>query len=280
MINFLSNLLIVSKISCDFPRSWQMGFQDPATPVMEGIINFHHDLFFFMIVIAIFVFWFLFNILYYFYFQKFTKTWRIVQRTHNTVLEVIWTIIPVLILIVVAIPSISLLYAIEESPKASVTLKVIGHQWYWSYEYGDYWYTNEKGKLVGGINYDSYMIPTKDLFPGMLRLLDVDKGAVLPTGLHIRLMITSADVIHSWAIPSLGIKVDACPGRLNMAKTFIKRPGVFYGQCSEICGINHAFMPIVVQAVPVEEYKQWISFKQEGVCVYEQAREKANQIAL
>jgi cytochrome c oxidase subunit 2 len=142
----------------------------------------------------------------------------------------------------------------------AITLKVIGHQWYWSYEYSDY--VNVDGE---SIDFDSYMVPTDELEPGQLRLLEVDNRVVLPTNTHIRVLVTAADVIHCWAVPSLGVKVDCVPGRLNQAGLFIQREGVFYGQCSEICGVNHGFMPIVVEAVSLDKYIEWISEQQENI---------------
>lgn len=257
-----------SQMLCDTPKQGQFGFQPSATPVMEGIVNFHHDLFFFMIVIGTFVFWCLYQILINFSVLNKKYRWNVVQQTHNTLLEIIWTIIPVLILIAIAIPSVALLYAIEESPKSSVSVKIIGHQWYWSYEFGDYISTTDEGLIKGHINFDSFMVPTDQLTlyneDTSLRLLEVDQQMYLPVKTHVRLLVTSADVIHSWAVPSLGIKIDACPGRLNLVKTFVKRPGTFYGQCSEICGVNHAFMPIAVHATTIENYSNWIFDKQNN----------------
>lgn len=159
----------------------------------------------------------------------------------------------------VAVPSFALLYSMDEILDPAVTLKVVGHQWYWSYEYSDY--TSSEGE---SINFDSYMIPEEDLnFAGQLRLLEVDNRIILPINTHIRVIVTAADVLHCWAIPSFAMKIDACPGRLNQTSLFIKRAGVFYGQCSEICGVNHGFMPIVVEGVELEDYISWISNKLE-----------------
>jgi cytochrome c oxidase subunit 2 len=147
---------------------------------------------------------------------------------------------------------------VDEIIEPAVTLKAVGHQWYWSYEFSDY--ATEDGETI---NFDSYMTPTDDLEQGALRLLDVDNRVVLPTQTHIRVIVTAADVLHCWGIPSLGIKLDGCPGRLNQTSMFIKRDGVFFGQCSEICGVNHGFMPICVEAVPLDDYVEWISTKLE-----------------
>ena len=237
----------------DAPEPWQLGFQDPATPVMQGIIDLHHDICFFMIVVAVFVLWMLTRTLYHFHESKNPIPEKII---HGTTIEIAWTIAPSLVLVLIALPSFALLYSIDEVIDPSVTLKAIGHQWYWSYEYSDYNQSDEPA-----VAFDSYMIPDDDLQPGMLRLLEVDNRVVVPVNTHVRMIITAADVLHSWAVPSLGVKCDAIPGRLNQVALFVKREGIFYGQCSELCGANHAFMPIVVEAVSLENYINWISNK-------------------
>lgn len=189
--------------------------------------------------------------------NRFLKT---TKKTHDYLLEIIWTMIPSVILILIAIPSFSLLYAMDEVVSPSLTLKVIGHQWYWAYEYSDY-YLNNILEENEGLVFDSYMVPEDELELGDLRLLKVDNSVVLPINTHIRVIVTAGDVLHSWALPSLGVKIDAVPGRLNQTSMFIKRKGVFYGQCSEICGVNHGFMPIVIEALPLDEYISWISNK-------------------
>jgi cytochrome c oxidase subunit 2 len=236
----------------DSSENWQLNFQDPATPVMEGIINFHNDLMLILVSTVVFVLWMLYRCIYFFEKNKNPISQKFV---HGTTIEIIWTCTPALILLFVAIPSFSLLYSMDEVIDPIMTLKVIGHQWYWSYEYSDV----ENGK--DSIAFDSYMIQENDLEKGQFRLLEVDNRVVLPIKTHIRLLITAADVLHSWAVPSLGIKLDACPGRLNQTSIFIKREGVFYGQCSEICGINHGFMPIVVEAVSLNDYTNWLEIK-------------------
>ena len=163
-------------------------------------------------------------------------------------IETIWTVIPAIILVFLALPSLRLLYLLDEVGDCSLTVKSIGHQWYWSYEYSDFL----------NIEFDSYMIPTNELESGDFRLLEVDHRVVLPTQTDIRVLVTSADVIHSWTVPSLGIKADAVPGRLNQLRFYVKYPGVFYGQCSEICGANHSFIPIVVEAVPLKNFMEWV----------------------
>jgi cytochrome c oxidase subunit 2 len=237
----------------DAPEAWQIGFQDPATPVMEGIIDLHHDICFFMVVILVFVLWMLTRTLYHFHHSRNPIPEKII---HGTTIEIAWTVAPSLILVMIAIPSFALLYSMDEVVDPAVTIKAIGHQWYWSYEYSDYNETDEPG-----ISFDSYMIPDDDLELGQLRILEADNRVVVPVNTHIRMIVTAADVLHSWAVPSLGVKTDAVPGRLNQTEFFIKREGVFYGQCSELCGANHAFMPIVVEAVSLENYIAWVSNK-------------------
>jgi cytochrome c oxidase subunit 2 len=233
---------------------------------MEGIIDFHHDIQFYLIIIVSFVCWMLASIVYEFGFSNYfgygidankvleVRRVSLVTKdvTHGTVLEIVWTLIPAFVLILIAVPSFALLYSIEEILDPTLTVKVVGHQWYWSYEYSDY----EDADLM----FDSYMIPEDELEEGQLRLLEVDRKLWLPTFTHIRVLVTAADVIHSWAVPSLGVKMDALPGRLNQVSLFIKREGIFYGQCSELCGVNHGFMPIAVKAVPVDLFNFWVKY--------------------
>lgn len=243
----------------DAPTPWQIGFQDPATPVMQGLIDLHHDVCFFLLVILVFVLWMGFRTLLYFHGKKNPMPEKII---HGTEIEIAWTVFPSLVLICIAIPSFALLYSLDEVVDPAITVKSIGHQWYWSYEYSDY-DSLESEKEWQTLAFDSYMIPEDELAEGSYRLLEVDNRVVLPVNTHIRLIITAADVIHSWAVPSLGVKCDAIPGRLNGVPLFIKREGVYYGQCSELCGANHAFMPIVVEAVCLEDYVTWIAHKLE-----------------
>jgi len=246
VLDLLNKLFTFETAYTDAPVQNQIAFQDPATPVMEAIIDLHNDVFFFLIVILTSVSWVMLRTLWKFNEKRHL---RVVNFTHNTMLEIVWTVTPALILIVIAIPSFALLYSMDELIDPAITIKAIGHQWYWSYEYSDYRYNT--------INFDSYMIPEEDLEEGQLRLLEVDNRIIVPTDTHIRVLTTSTDVIHSWAVPSLGVKVDAVPGRLNQASMYIQREGVYYGQCSEICGVNHGFMPIVVQAVSTYDYLIW-----------------------
>jgi cytochrome c oxidase subunit 2 len=214
------------------------------------MIYFHNYLMFYVVLIGFFVYWML--------YEAFCeKAWHLnsIKFSHSNVLEIVWTIIPAIILVLIAIPSFSLLYSLDELSAPNVTLKIVGHQWYWSYEYRDY---IKPFLRRSRLSYDSYMVNTEDLKRGGLRLLEVDHRVVLPTRTHIRLLITSSDVIHSWAVPAFGVKLDATPGRLSQTSIYIKRSGVFYGQCSEICGINHGFMPIVVKAVGKRRFLSWM----------------------
>ena len=255
MVFFIMAFLCPSFVFLDAPLPWQIGFQDPATPIAQGIQDLHHDICFFMVVILTFVIWMLCRTLWHFHWTKNPVPSKII---HGTVIEVAWTVTPSLILMVIAVPSFALLYSMDEIVDPSITLKAIGHQLYWTYELSDY-STSDEASIV----FDSYMIPEDDLTLGQLRLLEVDNRVVLPVQTHVRVIVTAADVLHSWAVPSLGVKCDAVPGRLNQTSFFLQREGVFYGQCSEICGANHGFMPIVVEGVSLDEYISWISNKLE-----------------
>ena len=244
-------------IFLDSSRPWQIFFQDAASPVMEGIVNLHNELMFFLTFILFFVILILIRVISSFSFNdSFLGKLHVINRViHGTEIEIIWTLIPSLILIIVALPSFALLYSIDEVIDPAVTIKCVGRQWYWSYEYSD------GNPLNNGINFDSYMIPEDELEMGELRLLEVDNRVVVPVTTRLRILVTAADVLHSWAVPSLGIKVDACPGRLNETSAFVLREGVFFGQCSEICGVGHANMPIVVEAINAKNYVSWLSTK-------------------
>ncbi len=243
----------MTRVYADGLKDWQLGFHEPATPIQEGIISFHNDIMLVMVFMCCFVTIMLLRII-----MNFRESVnQVVDKTvHGTVIEIVWTIIPAVILMIIAVPSFTLLYAVEETVEPSVTVKVVGHQWYWSYEYSDI--GSEEGE---SIEFDSYMINEEDLEVGELRLLEVDNRLVLPVETHVRLIVTAADVLHSFAIPSFGMKIDACPGRLNEVSTFIKRPGVYYGQCSELCGVNHGFMPIALLVVPSIQYHYFVVSK-------------------
>jgi cytochrome c oxidase subunit 2 len=255
MLNSLLSFLLPVSL-CDAPEAWQLYFQEAATPTMEGIINLHNDIMAIIIFIAVFVMWMMGRTMWLFTADKNPNPSKVV---HGTTIELVWTIVPSIILVTIAIPSFALLYSMDEVIDPAITLKVIAHQWYWSYEYSDYNTSDEDT-----IAFDSYMIAEDDLELGQLRLLEVDNRVILPINTHIRVLITSTDVVHAWAIPSLGIKCDAYPGRLNQVNTFIKREGIFHGQCSELCGVNHGFMPIVVEAVSLQDYVSWVSAQLEG----------------
>jgi len=242
---------------CDYSQKFQVSFQDPASPIMEGIIILHHDLLFIITVIGTSVSWILFRTVFLFHHTKNPNPSKV---SHGSTIEIIWTITPSLVLMILAVPSFALLYSMDEIIDPSITLKVIGHQWFWTYEYSDY--VSKKNDKT--ILFDSYMIASDDLKKGQLRLLEVDNKVVLPSKTHVRVLVTAADVLHSWSIPSLGVKIDACPGRLNQISLFIKREGTFYGQCSELCGINHGFMPIMIDCVSIEKYIKWVFFQIES----------------
>jgi len=246
LLNYFINILN------DAPRPWQIGFQDGATPIMEGITELHDQILFYLIIILIFISWILSSILYQYSSSKNKISAK--YENHGTLIELIWTITPALILVAIAFPSFKLLYLMDEVIAPAMTLKTIGRQWYWSYEYSDYVNDNSEG-----ISFDSYMIPTNDLEPGQLRLLEVDNRIVVPIDTHIRIITTAGDVIHSFGVPSLGLKIDAIPGRLNQTSMLIQREGVYYGQCSELCGVWHGFMPIVVECVSLEKYLSWLN---------------------
>nr|YP_010042735.1 cytochrome c oxidase subunit II [Protoreaster nodosus]QPC56372.1 cytochrome c oxidase subunit II [Protoreaster nodosus] len=219
----------------------QLGLQDASSPLMEELVYFHDYTLIILTLITILVFYGLASLLF------STNTNRFFLEGQG--LETVWTIVPAIILIFIALPSLQLLYLMDEVNNPSLTIKAIGHQWYWSYEYADY----------RELEFDSYMIPTNDLPLGSPRLLEVDNRLVLPSNTPIRVLVSSADVLHSWAIPSLGIKMDAVPGRLNQVNFFISRCGLFYGQCSEICGANHSFMPIVIESINFPSFENWVS---------------------
>lgn len=237
----------------DAPEPWQFGFQDGASPSHEGITELHDTIFFYLVVICFGVLWVLTSVI--LSFRTTTNSEKMVYKyaNHGTLIELIWTITPAFVLIAIAFPSFKLLYLMDEVISPSMTVKVAGHQWYWSVEYSDF--INEDGE---SIEFDSYMVPETDLEDGQLRLLEVDNRIVVPVDTHIRFIVTGADVIHDFAVPSLGLKLDAVPGRLNQTSVLIEREGVFYGQCSEICGVYHGFMPIAVESVSPEKYLSWI----------------------
>nr|YP_009118017.1 cytochrome c oxidase subunit II [Anoxypristis cuspidata]AJF14563.1 cytochrome c oxidase subunit II [Anoxypristis cuspidata] len=223
----------------------QLGFQDAASPVMEELLHFHDHTLMIVFLISSLVLYIIVAMV----STKLTNKYILDSQE----IEIIWTIIPAIILIMIALPSLRILYLMDEINDPHITIKALGHQWYWSYEYTDY----------QDLEFDSYMIQTEDLNPGFFRLLETDHRMVIPMQSPIRVLVTAEDVLHSWAVPTLGVKMDAVPGRLNQTAFIISRPGVYYGQCSEICGANHSFMPIVVEAVPLEHFENWSSLMLE-----------------
>ncbi len=232
--------------SANQPQNWQLGFQNAASETMRNIVNFHDKLLL-PIIIAISVF-VLFLMIYACIKFRASKNPNPSKTTHNVAIEILWTLIPCLILIVIAVPSFKILYSQDTIPKADVTIKAVGYQWYWGYEYPD-----------ENIIFDSYMIETKDLKEGQPRLLAVDNEVIVPVNKVVKVLITANDVLHAWALPSFGVKRDAVPGRINETWFKADKEGTYYGQCSELCGIKHAFMPITVKVVSDEEYQQWLS---------------------
>lgn len=218
-----------------------LGLQDSNSPIIEQL-NFFHDHALLIIILVTLSVGYLIGTL---FFNKLNNRYLL----HGQTIEVIWTILPAIILLFIAFPSLRILYLLDEVNNPSISLKTIGHQWYWSYEYSDF----------SGIEFDSYIIPQNEISLDTFRLLDVDNRVILPINNKIRILVSATDVLHSWAIPSLGVKIDASPGRLNQTNFFINRPGLFFGQCSEICGANHSFMPIVIESIPTNHFIKWIS---------------------
>ena len=246
---FLFVCLLPQSVWANLPQPWQMYFQNPVTPVMEHLYDFHTLLLYIeggivFVVAALLIFVII----------RFRASRNKVpsKTAHNTMIEVVWTLIPVLILIVIAFPSFKLLYMMDVTPKADLTIKAVGNQWYWTYEYPDQ-----------DIRFDSNMVPEDKLKPGQLRLFEVDNRVVVPAHTNIRLITTSTDVVHSWAVPAFGVKKDSVPGRLNETWFHVKQPGIYYGQCSELCGVKHGFMPIVVEVVSKADFDKWVASKKE-----------------
>nr|UPL65574.1 cytochrome c oxidase subunit II [Dicranocephalus alticolus] len=218
-----------------------LNLQDATSPLMEQLMFFHDHTLMILLMITIMVSYVMISLT----SNKLINRFLLEGQT----IEFIWTLMPAITLIFIALPSLHLLYLIDEINNPLLTLKTIGHQWYWSYEYSDF----------NNIEFDSYMKPINDLSNNEYRLLDVDNRVILPMNTQIRILVTAADVLHSWAMPALGIKIDATPGRLNQGSFKINRPGIMYGQCSEICGANHSFMPIVVESIPVNNFIKWLN---------------------
>ena len=232
------------------PTNWSTGFQPSASPTMESISSLNDLLLVIIVAVVVFVLGLLLYVI-----------WRFDERrnpnptktTHNTLLEVLWTGIPVIILVVIAVPSFKLLYFADRVENADMTIKAIGRQWYWSYEYPDH----------ENFTFDAYMVPEEDLQEGQPRLLATDNPVVLPVETNIRILVTASDVLHNFAMPSMGLKLDAVPGRVNETWVRINEPGTYYGQCSELCGTGHSFMPIEIEAVSKEDFDAWVAEAQE-----------------
>nr|AND96454.1 cytochrome c oxidase subunit 2 [Onthophagus obscurior] len=222
--------------------TWKMiTLQDAASPLMEQLIMFHNHALLILLMITIMVGYLMSTL----FFNKFNYRFLL----ENQMIEIIWTIVPAITLIFIALPSLQLLYLLDEINNPMISLKSIGHQWYWSYEYSDF----------KKLEFDSYMIPMNEMNLNSFRLLDVDNRTILPYNSQIRMLITAADVIHSWTIPALSVKIDATPGRLNQISFLMNRTGLFFGQCSEICGANHSFMPIVVESISMKHFIKWMN---------------------
>nr|YP_008475004.1 cytochrome c oxidase subunit 2 [Clavispora lusitaniae]AGS44298.1 cytochrome c oxidase subunit 2 [Clavispora lusitaniae] len=234
----------------DVPTPWGVRLQDSATPNQEGIHELYDHIMFYLALILGLVSYILYVIIKDFKNNKFAYKYL----RHGQTLEIIWTIFPAVILLLIAFPSFILLYLCDEVLTPAMTIKVVGLQWYWKYEYSDF--VSETGETI---EYESYIIPDDMLEEGQLRLLDTDTSIVVPVDTHVRFIVTANDVIHSFTVPSLGIKIDATPGRLNQVSALIQRTGVYYGQCSELCGVNHALMPIKVECVPIADFVEWLS---------------------
>ena len=247
--------LLGSSALAEQPKNWQLGYQNSVTPVMNDLV-FMHDYILLPIITAISVF-VLFLILYAVWKFRASKNPNPSKTSHNTLIEVLWTVIPCLILVVIAIPSFKLLYKQDIIPKADITIKAIGYQWYWGYEYPD-----QK------IAFEASMIETKDLKPGQPRLLATDRHVVVPVNKVVKVLITANDVLHAWALPAFGVKRDAVPGRINETWFRAEKEGIFYGQCSELCGIKHAFMPITVEVVSEQKYKEWVEMAKVKYAMY------------
>nr|YP_009907519.1 cytochrome c oxidase subunit II [Bothrogonia qiongana]QLI54086.1 cytochrome c oxidase subunit II [Bothrogonia qiongana] len=217
-----------------------ISMQDPASPIMEQLIMFHDHTMMIIMMITITVSYMMTSL----FFNKITNRFLF----EGQMIELVWTMLPAMVLIFIALPSLRILYLMEEMSNPLITIKAIGHQWFWSYEYSDF----------KKIEFDSYMKPTMELTKNEFRLLDTDNRIVIPFNTNTRILVTSTDVIHSWTIPSLGIKIDASPGRINQGNLMVNRSGLFFGQCSEICGANHSFMPIVMESINMKTFYEWI----------------------
>ena len=238
-------ILLSNSVMAKEPYDWQLGFQEPSSDVMRSVLELHDFVLIMMTAITIFVLGLIIYVV--FRFRRNANP-NPSKRSHNTLIEILWTGIPVVILIAMAIPSFKLVYQQDIIPEADMTIKVIGHQWYWEYQYPEH----------DDISYESYMVPDDELQPNDLRLLTVDNNLILPANKNIHVLVTAGDVLHSFAMPSLGVKKDAVPGRLNETWLNIDEPGIYRGQCSELCGTGHGYMPIVREALNEKDFNNWI----------------------
>lgn len=257
---FVSSVLSIGPVAAaeqmptpSFPVPWQLGMQVAATPMAERLHDFHTLLLWVITAISVFV-----AVLLLICIFRFNEKANPVPAkwSHNTLIEVIWTVVPVLILVAIAVPSYRLLYFLDRTEDAEMTLKITGNQWFWSYEYVD-----------AGVSFDAIAIPDAEIKAeaGQHRLLETDRHVILPVDTNIRLLFTANDVIHAWTVPAFGVKLDNMPGRINETWTRITKPGRYYGQCSELCGVDHSYMPIVVDAVSKEEYQRWVEQEKAGL---------------
>ena len=262
----LAASLIGTGASAGEPTPWQMGLQQAATPLMQSIDDLHDILLVIITLITLFVLGLLLYVMWRF---RESKNPTPTRTTHNTTVEVLWTVIPVVILVLIAIPSFKLLYYSDTIPKADLTVKAIGHQWYWSYEYPDH----------GNFTFDATILADDELKEGQPRLLEVDNRIVVPVNKVVRVQVTADDVLHAWAVPAFGIKIDGVPGRLNELWFKAEKTGVYYGQCSELCGVNHGFMPIRVDVVTDQEFNAWISWAKKEYAADDGGGPPATRIA-
>jgi cytochrome c oxidase subunit 2 len=246
----LATLLTAGTALADKPHPWEMGFQVAATPTMERVESLHMGVLIVITLITLFVLGLLLVVIVRFNEKRNPKPSR---TAHNTLVEVAWTVVPVIILVVIAIPSFKLLYFADRTPNPEMTIKAIGHQWNWSYEYPD----------NGNFTFDADLVAEEDLKPGQPRLLEATNAVVVPIQTDVRVLTTSTDVIHAWAMPSFGVKMDAVPGRTNETWFRVEREGVYYGQCSELCGVGHGYMPIKIEALTKEKFAEWVKEAQQ-----------------
>nr|AAD32614.1 cytochrome c oxidase subunit 2 [Pachysolen tannophilus] len=246
----MRDMMMSTNIRNDVPTPWGVYFQDSATPNMEGMMELHNNVMFYLMLMLMFVSYVLYSMMK----NDSNSPMTLKYLNHGQLMEMMWTTLPAVMLLTVAFPSFILLYLCDEVISPAMTMKAMGLQWYWKYEYSDF--INDDGEII---EFESYIMPEDLLEDGQLRMLDVDASMVVPVDTHIRFIVSSADVLHDFCVPSLGIKIDAAPGRLNQTSALIQREGVYYGQCSETCGVFHSAMPIKVEAVSLYEFINWLN---------------------